>query len=471
MAFRPNGSSNSSSSTSASQRSPQGASAVTADAPEAVNKADTHILAIYGILIVFSLVELYSASSFEVATQGLYMPVIRHFCNLLVGFLIVMGLQRVHYRYFYRWGSVIFWGSIAAMIYVSLFGEIVNGARRAISLPFFSFQPAELMKLSAVLMLAKILSSSQMKKNESERNIGIIKAVLVVVLMGGLLFSQGLTNTLIVMCISMAMFVLSGMEWRKIGMVVCIYGLLGVCGMASKIYLAKQAEQTPVEAVALVDSKGHVLDIPETSAGGDAKQGTNRAGTWLSRVRQWGHDSVPKYEKPIDATNLQEMRSYMAQAHGGLHGVLPGNSRETSRLPLAFSDYIYAIVVEDFGFIGGFVLMVLYLWLLARAYNVARRCYQVYPAFLVSGMAMMITLQALCHMAIVTGTGPVSGQPLPLYSKGGTSILVTSMAIGIMLSVSRFAVRNNSENNSRQQINREADALPEEARGANPTQF
>jgi cell division protein FtsW len=165
------------------------------------------------------------------------------------------------------------------------------------------------------------------------------------------------------------------------------------------------------------------------------------------------------------------MRSYMAQAHGGLHGVLPGNSRETSRLPLAFSDYIYAIVVEDFGFIGGFVLMVLYLWLLARAYNVARRCYQVYPAFLVSGMAMMITLQALCHMAIVTGTGPVSGQPLPLYSKGGTSILVTSMAIGIMLSVSRFAVRNNTENNSRQQINREADALPEEARGANPTQF
>jgi cell division protein FtsW len=471
MAFRPNGSSNSSS-TSASQRRQEAAAPAAGGAPEAVNKADTHILAIYGILIVFSLVELYSASSFEVATQGLYMPVIRHFCNLLVGFLLVMGLQRVHYRYFFRWGSAIFWLSVASMVYVSIFGEIVNGARRAISLPFFSFQPAELMKLSAVLILAKILSSSQMKKNESERNIGIIKAVLVVVLMGGLLFSQGLTNTLIVMCISMAMFVLSGMEWRKIGIVILVYMLLGVGGMASKIYMARQADSAPAETTVLVDSKGRVLDIPEAaSKSGNAKATTNRAGTWLARVKKWGHDSVPKYEKPIDASNLQEMRSYMAQAHGGLHGVLPGNSRETSRLPLAFSDYIYAIVVEDFGFIGGFVLMVLYLWLLARAYNVARRCYQVYPAFLVSGMAMMITLQALCHMAIVTGTGPVSGQPLPLYSKGGTSILVTSMAIGIMLSVSRFAVRNNTENNSRQQINREADALPEEARGANPTQF
>ncbi len=111
--------------------------------------------------------------------------------------------------------------------------------------------------------------------------------------------------------------------------------------------------------------------------------------------------------------------------------------------------------------------MILYLWLLARAGSIARRCSQAFPAFLVTGMAVMITFQAMFHMAIVTGVFPVSGQPLPLFSKAGTSILITSIAFGIMLSVSRYAVRNGKAKD----IKTEANALPENIRGANPAQF
>ncbi len=199
-----------------------------------------------------------------------------------------------------------------------------------------------------------------------------------------------------------------------------------------------------------------------------ATQEVDRSSTWSARLDRYLGDGKPKYEQPITADNRQEMYAYMAQANGGLTGVGPGKSREASRLPLAFSDFIFAIVVEDLGLWGGMFVLLLYLWLLARASSIASRCSRAFPALLVIGMAVMIVYQALFHMAIVTGLGPVSGQPLPLISKGGTSILVTSIAFGVMLSVSRYAVRSGSK---RQDIKNEMDSLPEQLRAENPTQL
>ena len=176
-------------------------------------------------------------------------------------------------------------------------------------------------------------------------------------------------------------------------------------------------------------------------------------------------DTIPKYAQPITALNRQEMYSFMAQANGSWHGVLPGNSRETARLPLAFSDYIYAIIVEDWGFIGGFLLLALYLALLGRAGAIAANCRSALPTLLIMGMAVFIVLQALFHMAIVTGVFPVSGQPLPLISKGGSSILVTSIAFGIMLSVSRTAVKRDADAKA---IRAEIAELPSNFIAANP---
>ena len=171
---------------------------------------------------------------------------------------------------------------------------------------------------------------------------------------------------------------------------------------------------------------------------------------------------TPLYEQEITEKNDQEMYSYMAQAHGGIFGVLPGNSRECSRLPLAFSDYVFSIIVEELGLFGGLFLIGLFFTLLMRAGNIARKCNRAYPAFLVMGMAVMVVLQAYFHMAINTGVFPVS---LPLISKGGTSVLVISIAFGVMLSVSRTATQTSAEKD----VRKEKEALPESMRAANPT--
>ena len=186
-----------------------------------------------------------------------------------------------------------------------------------------------------------------------------------------------------------------------------------------------------------------------------------RADTHKGRISRFLEGVHPN--DPIDDYNRQVVFAKISQANGGVLGQGPGNSRESARLPLAFSDYIYSIIVEDTGLVGGVCLLILYLFLLARAGRIAYKCSRAFPAFLIMGCAVLIVFQALVHMAIVTGLFPVSGQPLPLISKGGTSVLVMSAAIGIMISVSRFAVTNGNKNQIRQEIKE----LPEDMQAAN----
>lgn len=430
------------------------------------NAPDKHIWGIYGCLIFISIVELYSASSFEIATQGLYAPLKNHIIFLAVGFAIMLGLQNMHYAKFVGPTRGLYIVSMGSMVYVSLFGKIVNGARRAISLGPLSLQPAEFVKLSTVLMVAYILGYTQLKKDPRLRTRGTWMAALAVLLMGATLYTQGLTNTIILMVISVSMMVMGSFDRRTFMHVALVYCVVALLAVGVKAYMSHRAEEMKKQEVpVLVDSKGNVYKIPEGATVGSGPSSRMTDSTWVNRIMNF-FDSVPKHRQPITPENLQEMRSYMAQAHGGLTGVGPGNSRETSRLPLAFSDYIYAIIIEDLGFVlGGCGVMLLYIWLLARAYMIARRCNHMYPAFLVTGCAMLITFQALCHMAIVTGAFPVSGQPLPLISKGGTSIITTSMALGVMLSVSRFSVRSKSA--TARDLRAETEALPEELRAEN----
>lgn len=432
------------------------------------NPPDTHIWGVYGFLVVFSIIELYSASSFEISKQGLYAPLVRHAGYLMIGFVIIWFLQNVHYRHFIRIGHVVTVLSVLAMIYVMFFGEVINGAKRAISLPFITLQPAEFIKISAVLTLAYVLGTTQLKKDERVRNRGLMWAAGLVLLFSGLLFTQGLTNTLILMALCVSMLMLGSLEMRKFWMIMAVFALFAGMAFGLKMAMVKD-EPVKKEIPPLTDARGQIFEIPEVANAGSAR-GTSRLedNTWKNRIHAF-IDTTPRYERPLTAKNLQEMRSYMAQANGGWAGVFPGNSRETSRLPLAFSDFIFAIIVEDLGFIGAMLIMVLYLWLLARAYVIAYKCNQMYPAFLVTGCALLITLQALCHMAIVSGAGPVSGQPLPLFSRGGTSILVTSVAFGIMLSVSRYAARGSEA--TRAELETDKNSLPESLRAQNPTQL
>jgi len=416
-------------------------------------KADKYIWAIYIALLAISVVELYSASSREVQASNVFGPLLRHGMILLLGFGITLGLSRMKFKWLIPMTTLIVVGAVIIGIYVMFKGQIINGARRSMSLFGIGLQSSELLKLACVLFIASIIAFNQEKRGVTTK--GVVYCAAFVLLCGGILFSQGLTNTLLLMGVSVSMMIVGGIQWKRLGFVLLAYGLIGGAGMW---YKANQAETASTETAVIIETGKNAKGEKETH---------NRITTQIARVKRWlgVGDSLPKYEQKITAENRQEMYSFMAQANGSWHGVLPGNSRETARLPLAFSDYIYAIIVEDWGFLGGMVLLILYLCLLGRAGAIAARCRSAFPTLLIMGMAVMIVLQALFHMAIVTGVFPVSGQPLPLISKGGSSILVTSIAFGIMLSVSRTAANVDDEDKV---INAEIAELPSGMTAENP---
>lgn len=413
-------------------------------------KGDKYIWGVYIFLIIVSVIELYSASSREVTASNVLAPIMRHGFMLLLGFGVVVGLSRVKYKVFNHGITVFALAALLIAVYVLFKGQIINGARRSMSLFGIALQSAELLKIAVVLVIARVIAFNQERGGFT--TFGVARCAFFVLLCSGLLFTQGLTNTLLLMGISISMMLIGGIQNRKLGIVLLIYLIIGGAG-----YMWKSHDKQSAAEVALIAETGK-------DASGEAAT-FNRTGTHKGRIARWLFDSIPKYEQPITSVNRQEMYSFMAQANGGWHGVLPGNSRETARLPLAFSDYIFAIVIEDWGFMGGMLLLTAYLILLGRAGAIAAKCRSAFPSLLIMGMAVMIVLQALFHMAIVTGVFPVSGQPLPLISKGGSSILVTSIAFGIMLSVSRSAAFKDDDNAI---ISQEIADLPADLNAPNP---
>ncbi|MCM1521708.1 MAG: FtsW/RodA/SpoVE family cell cycle protein [Muribaculaceae bacterium] len=438
-------------------------SATAATKPKAVARADKHLWGIVIALCIISVVELYSASSREVASSafGVMGPIIRHIIMLAGGIGLVWILSKRHYSDFALFTVVFSVLSAAMMVCVLMFGEEINGAKRSISVAGFTLFPAEMVKISAVLLVALLMTLNQNPKGVGITGRGMIYSGIVLVIFSAMLATQGLTNTALLVGITLSMMVIGGVRFLHIIYAGLVF-LIIAAAAGGYLYVT--------DYLPWKEKHDRMMQNPELALQSQEEEGqkVSRIVTWISRLERHKATEVPKWELPARGENRQEVLSYMAQAHGGITGVGPGNSREAARLPLAFSDYIYAIVVEELGLIGGITVLMLYLWLLGRAASIASRCTHTYPALLVMGMAVMIALQALFHIGIVTGYFPVSGQPLPFISKGGTSIIVTSIAFGIMLSVSRTAT---GKSNKIQEKREELDALPEELQGENTMQL
>lgn len=417
---------------------------------EKSRRSDPYIWGIIIILYIVSVIEVYSAISREITGGDVYSPIIKHVMLLFSGFLITYVTSKIHYKWFKVLAYVMIPLAILLLVCILFWGDTINGAKRTISVLGISLQGSEVAKVTIVLAMATVLAKSQIKRGVNMK--GVLWVVGLVTVFSGLLFTQGLTNTLLFIGISVCMMLIGGVEWYKLIGIFLVYVILALAVMQAKDLITEMKAPAETEAVAAAgEGKGDKVIA--------------RSSTWESRLEDF-FDPTPEYEKETTPQNLQEHRAAMAMAHGGIMGVGPGNSRESSRLPLAFSDYIYAIIIEDLGFVvGGVGLLLVYLMILARAGLIARRCTKAFPALLVMGMAVMIVLQALFNMAIVVGVFPVSGQPLPLISKGGTSIWMMSFGFGVMLSVSRYAVKDTGNNIKSE---RETD-LPEDLQAANPT--
>lgn len=426
------------------------------EAPQQSKVGDKYIWGIFITIYLISIIEAYSASSREIATSGLYTPLIKHTSQLLTGGLIVYFMQRVPYYKYIKF--IPFFGvlTIGLLAYAQFAGKAMNNAQRAIYLPGFTIQPAEMAKLGIVLLIAWFTAKNQ--KIEGINDKGIVICVVLISIFGGLLVLQGLTNTILLMCISLSLLLIGGIEWKKFGIIIGVYIVMaGIFFGISSIFKDSQPDN--------MANKATVVEL--TVNNNTAKKESSRFETWVNRIKRFS-DSDSLLHRNFGGKDDQELYARMAQANGGLIGVGPGNSRECSRLPLAFSDYIYSIIVEELGYIGGIAVLILYLWLFARAGSIASRCNRAFPALLVMGAAVMVVFQALFHICINVGVMPVSGQPLPLISKGGTSILMTCIAFGLMLSVSRTAVQNNK---SKKEVTNEISELPEDMQGSNQSQI
>lgn len=422
-------------------------------APALKPRTDHHIWGTYIFLVIVSVIELFSASIQEINAGNIYAPIIRHSGFIVIGLLIMLGLQKVHYRYIYFFIPLFVVASMAAMLYVNFAGTRINGTMRAITIGPVNVLPAEFLKLAVALGVAWILSHGQLKDRRDVSRGWFIACVVFIWVCCLLLFFHGLTNTILVAAIGFSMMLIGGVGFRKWLLAVFVTMLIAGAGIGAKTMF--KSGEGPTEEQKTEARLNHE-EIGEST-------GIGRGSTWRGRVERFLGGE--KYKEPLNDLNKQEQLSYIAQARGGIIGKGIAHSRENARLPLAFSDYIFAIVVEELGLLVGLFLILCYMWILGRAAALTMSFKQTLPAVMVLGCACVIVFQALIHIAIVTGFFPVSGQPLPLISKGGTSIIATSMAIGIMLSVSRHAARVRDSGDT---ASDELEILPENIRSENP---
>ncbi len=366
-------------------------------------------------LIIVAIIALFSASSTLVYSHHSALgPIGQQMVFIVLGVIAAFGIQFISTNWV-RLGGYVLLGISTLLVFSTMIPGnpltvTVNGAARWVRIAGITFQPSELAKLSLIIVIADQLArirTEEDKKKYFFRTL-IIAAVVMLPIM-----ASNLSTAVLIGLIIFCLWILARIPWKY---------TLSVVGIAL-----------------LVLGLGYtIVEFGFVRPGRQMHGPFKRATTWVSRIdRHLVHNDESKYV--LTDENIQEVYSAVAVARGGSSpfGVLPGNSKERDYLPLAFADYIFAIIVEESGIVGAAFLIFIYLAILFRACNVSSR-YSDMPAMLMTmGLALMITCQALISMLVAVGLGPVTGQPLPLISRGGTSVLITSIYFGIMMGVSR----------------------------------
>jgi cell division protein FtsW len=365
-------------------------------------KGDKAIWAVVGLLAIFSFMPVYSASSNLAYLYGdgnTFKFLIKHFAHLLLGFAILYGVHKIPYHYF-RGLSIIAFPVVVILLLVTMAqGTTIDGANasRWIRVPFVgvTFQTSTLAGVVLMTYVARYLS--RVKEKTITFKESLIPLWLPVFVVLALILPANFSTTAMIFAMVVLLVFMGGYPLRYLGIV------LGA-GLLMLTLFVFTAKAFP----GLFD---------------------NRVDTWISRVESFT-------DREDTEGDYQIKQAKIAIASGGFTGVGPGKSVQKNFLPQSSSDFIYAIIVEEFGLVGAFSLMGLYLLLLFRLVIVAHKATSVFGKLLVIGVGLPIVFQALINMAVAVELFPVTGQTLPLISSGGTSIWVTCLALGMVLSVS-----------------------------------
>lgn len=405
-----------------------------------LQNTDKTLWAIYISMIVVAIIALFSASSMLVyKDHSVLGPVGQQILFIVAGVVLAFLIQFMP-SYVVRIGgyavlliSIVFLYSL--LVPGNPFAITLNGATRWLKIAGIVFQPSELAKLSLIIVVADLLSRIKTEADKRKYffwTLGITAVVALPVM------TSNLSTAILIGGIVFLLWILARIPfkfWGSTAGIAIVLLVLGYC-IVEFGFVRQDREMTGL---------------------------FGRAETWVRRIdRKFAGTSDDKTAPfVITDENRQEAYANVAIARGGKSpfGVLPGNSKERDYLPLAYADYIYAIIVEESGIVGALVVIALYLWLLFRACFISTR-YGDYAAMLmVMGLALMLTCQALISMLVAVGLGPVTGQPLPLISRGGTSVLITSVYFGIMMCVSRE--QTELRNRQQESIHASQDEVPD----------
>jgi cell division protein FtsW len=400
-------------------------------------KGDKVIWMVFFFLCMISIVEVYSASSELTYKKGNYLsPIIYHCAILAAGLFVMVITLNIKCKYFKLFTPFLLFLALTTLIIVFLTGHSTNGAQRWISVFGMQFQPSEIAKGAMILAEAQILSAMQTDNGADKR---AFKYILIVAGFMVLPIAVENLSTAVLLCMVIIMMMIIGRVpklqiGKLMGIIMIMVALVFAIIMIFGTDKSKETPKTNLEEQVVQNKKSSTIE-----------KIFHRADTWKSRINKFMSDKEVAPEDYDLDKDAQVAHSNIAIASSNIVGKGPGNSVERDFLSQAFSDFIYAIIIEEMGIEGAIIVAFLYVVLLFRTGRIANRCENNFPAFLAMGLALMLVTQAIFNMLVAVGLAPVTGQPLPLVSKGGTSTIINCAYIGVILSISRSSVKREDE--------------------------
>lgn len=397
-----------------------------------ISKSDRGLWASSLVMMVISLLLMYST------TDILGNPLkntFQQFVFFVGAYLVMIVLHYIHYNYIRRVATYAPYLIFILLILLTFFGVTLNGAKRWITVPLigFTLQPSELIKILLVLYVARTLAVFQTKKGCDD--VAFRRIILIAALVCAWVATSDI-STAFLMALTVFIMMAVGRIRRKwiLGLLLTAFAVIALVVLVS----VGTNWRPDVGRVTTALNRIERFAAPEKAAKREAEEFAK-----LKTKQERAAAMARKQRRESEKEQVEAAKA--AIATGGIIGKGPGNSKVRYVLPLPYSDYVFAIIVEELGLLAAFVLILAYIAMVFRAGMIAQRCTRTFPAFLVIGLTTIIVLQAFMNMAVAVSLMPVTGQPLPFVSKGGTSLLVTGAALGMILSVTYWLKKSEEE--------------------------
>jgi cell division protein FtsW len=406
-------------------------------------KGDKVIWASVLLLVLASLLVVYSATgslAWKMYKGNTEVYLFKQVAFIVVGFCVIYIAHKVNYTIYSKIAKVLLLLSIPLLFYTLFFGVTLNEGSRWIKLPIINLtmQTSDLAKLALFIFLARLLSRKQAVIKDFKK--GFLPVIIPVGIICMLIAPANLSTALLLGSSCMVLMFIGRVSGKH---------LLGVIGIA----------MIPLIILVMAAMIKHQSAGEEVATKEKSSKITARFSTWVSRVEGFMYGG-----KDVDNDNMYQVnQAKIAIAKGGVFGVGPGNSEQRNFLPQAYNDFIYAIIIEEYGLMGGAFIIFIYLVFLFRSIRLFKRCPYAFGAFLAVGLSFTLVLQAMANMAVNVNLFPVTGVTLPLVSMGGSSFLFTCLSIGIILSVARNVEQLEGRSSLQQPPASEQEETPTEA--------